>query len=131
MRFTMSDLRVSPSARPGAITEFRLRDRNRLDLICETLETRQLLSTAAAPDLSQITAQPDLTVLPLVSAGPTGLTPQQIANAYGVNGIKFSNGATGNGAGQTIAIVTAYNDPNITSDLAAFDRQFGLADPPS
>ena len=32
---------------------------------------------------------------------------------------------------QTIAIVTAYNDPKITSDLAAFDRQYGLSAPPS
>ena len=37
----------------------------------------------------------------------------------------------GNGAGQTIAIVDAYNDPNINSDLAAFDKQFGLSAPPS
>ena len=33
--------------------------------------------------------------------------------------------------GQTIAIVDAYNDPNISSDLAAFDKQFGLSAPPS
>jgi len=32
----------------------------------------------------------------------------------------------GNGAGQTIAIVAAYNDPTIASDLREFDSQFGL-----
>ena len=37
----------------------------------------------------------------------------------------------GNGAGQTIAIVDAFFDPNIQSDLGKFDAQFGLAAPPS
>jgi hypothetical protein len=60
------------------------------------------------------------------------LTPQQVQAAYGINRIAFSGGTvSGNGAGQTIAIVDAYNDPNISSDLAAFDRQYGLAAPPS
>jgi subtilase family serine protease len=130
----MSDSRLSAWARPGALAGFRLRNRNRFDLVCEDLESRQLLSTASgtAPDPSQILALPSLQVLPLVSTGPTGLTPQQIASAYGVNQIRFSGGkVVGNGAGQTIAIVTAYNDPSIRSDLAAFDRQFGLPDPPS
>ena len=68
-------------------------------------------------------AQTDLQVLPLVASGPTGYTPQQIQNAYGVNQITFSGGkVAGNGAGQTIAIVDAYNDPNIRSDLATFDN---------
>ena len=34
-------------------------------------------------------------------------------------------------AGQTIAIVNAYNDPNIASDLAAFESRYGLSAPPS
>ena len=33
------------------------------------------------------------------------------------------------GSGQTIAIVDAFNSPNIRTDLQAFDQQFGLADP--
>ena len=37
----------------------------------------------------------------------------------------------GTGAGQTIAIVDAYNDPNIVADLKVFDAEFGLAAPPS
>jgi subtilase family serine protease len=130
----MSNTRSSAWARPAELAEFRIRQRNRFDLNCESLESRQLLSTAAtsATDPSQVTALPSLQVLPLVTTGPTGLSPQQIASAYGVNQIKFSGGkVTGNGAGQTIAIVTAYNDPNITSDLAAFDKQYGLSAPPS
>ena len=73
---------------------------------------------------------------PWASAGPpaSALTPTQIRNAYGINGITFqSNGGTiaGNGAGETIAIVDAYDDPSISADLAAFDQQFGIAAPPS
>ena len=54
-----------------------------------------------------------------------GYTPAQIASAYGFNNINFGS-VMGNGAGQTIAIVDAYDDPNIASDLATFDAQFGL-----
>ena len=70
---------------------------------------------------------------------PWGLSPQQMAAAYGFNGITFG-GIAGDGSGQTIAIVDAYDDPALvdstapdfaTSDLAQFDRQYGLPDPPS
>src|SRR5262245_17968146 len=56
-------------------------------------------------------------------------TPAQIRHAYGFDQITFSaNGATiaGDGSGQTIAIVDAYDDPNIQSDLAHFDQSFNL-----
>ena len=65
-------------------------------------------------------------------SSPTGFSPSQITTAYGVNQITFKNGTiSGNGQGQTIAIVDAYNDPNISSDLVKFDSQFGLSAPPS
>ncbi|MBI3410000.1 MAG: S53 family peptidase [Planctomycetes bacterium] len=51
---------------------------------------------------------------------PTVYTPAQIQHAYGFD----LNSNTG--AGQTIAIVDAYDDPNIASDLAAFSSTFGL-----
>jgi hypothetical protein len=54
------------------------------------------------------------------SKGPAGgLTPADLANAYG-----FSP-AVG-GAGQTVAIVDAYDDPNIEKDLGTFDSEYGL-----
>jgi subtilase family serine protease len=63
---------------------------------------------------------------------PSGLSPAQIEQAYGLNQITFSNGTVkGTGAGETIAIVDAYDDPSIASDLTTFDRQYGLAAPPS
>jgi len=66
-------------------------------------------------------------------------TPFQIRAAYGINNISFGN-ITGDGTGQTIAIVDYYDDPNLvdssapgfsTSDLALFDQQFGMPDLPS
>ena len=53
---------------------------------------------------------------------PTGYTPATIKKYLGL---------TGNGSGQTIAIVDAYDHPNIASDLAVFNAKFGLPAPPS
>jgi hypothetical protein len=61
---------------------------------------------------------------------PTVFTPAQIRHAYGFDQITFSNGAVaGDGSGQTIAIVDAYDDPTIAADLHTFDQTFGLPDP--
>lgn len=56
-----------------------------------------------------------------------GDAPPTIWTAYGFNNLSCTQ-TTGNlcGSGQTIAIVDAYNDPNIASDLNTFDTQFGL-----
>jgi hypothetical protein len=61
--------------------------------------------------------------------------PAQIRHAYGFDQITFINGqgqtVAGDGTGQTIAIVDAFNQPNIAADLQKFDQTFGLAAPPS
>src|SRR5579884_3752203 len=63
---------------------------------------------------------------------PAGLSPQQVSQAYGFNQITFNNGTiVGNGSGQTIAIVDAYNQPNIARDLQTFDSTYGLPAPPT
>jgi subtilase family serine protease len=55
-----------------------------------------------------------------VSRGPAGgLTPADLASAYGYS-------PSVGGTGQTVAIVDAYDDPNIESDLATFDGNYGL-----
>jgi subtilase family serine protease len=51
--------------------------------------------------------------------GPSGFSPAQIKQAYGFP-------ANQQGAGQVIAIVDAFDDPNIEADLATFSTQFGL-----
>lgn len=69
---------------------------------------------------------------PFNSSSPYGFTPTQIRQAYGFDNITFSNGAIiGDGTGQTIAIIVAFDNPNIEADLHAFSLAFGLPDPPS
>lgn len=55
----------------------------------------------------------------------TTYTPAQINNAYGSDDIMFGS-VKGDGTGQTIAIVIAYDAPNIASDLAFFNSTYGL-----
>ncbi len=83
------------------------------------LESRDLLTTMVADPLYRLVANAGS------SPSSSSLTPAQVAAAYGFNKINFGS-VTGNGAGQTIAIVDAYSDPNIQSDLNTFDAQFGL-----
>jgi hypothetical protein len=81
---------------------------------------------AASQDPKTREAHPPHKVLR--SATPTyqgGYQPSQLATAYGFAGLAcYGSGSCG--AGQTIAIVDAYDNPTIASDLAAFDAQFGL-----
>lgn len=51
---------------------------------------------------------------------PSGLSPNQVRNAYGFNTISAK------GKGQVIAIVDAFDDPRIEADLGVFTKQFGL-----
>jgi hypothetical protein len=135
----VSTLSFSGVARRVACSSRWSRRRDRFSLHCELLEARQLLSvvqggSSAAAVLNQPIVQPNISVMPagIDDASPTGFSPSQITTAYGVNEITFKNGTiSGNGQGQTIAIVDAYNDPDITSDLGKFDSQFGLSAPPS
>jgi parallel beta-helix repeat protein len=82
---------------------------------------------------------PEGKLVPLFTPGPTGYTPQQLQTAYGLNQVNFA-GIKGDGAGQTIALVDAYDNPSFvnstdpnfnTSALHIFDQTFGLPDPPS
>lgn len=104
----------------------------------EQLEPRRMLSAQAVPQsaFTTVVLANSLggTAAVAGSSSPpsAAFSPSTILNAYGFNQVTFSNGTVqGNGAGQTIALVDAYNDPNITTDLAAFDSQFGIAAPPS
>ncbi len=61
---------------------------------------------------------------------PGALTPAQMQAAYGFGNITLPDGSPATGAGETIAIVDAFDDPNIQSDLHTFDVQyFGGVDP--
>ena len=66
----------------------------------------------------------------LLAASPVGMTPAMVRTAYGFDKIVFNSGGqaiAGDGSGQTIAIVTAYDDSRIVRDLHAFDAAFGLS----
>ncbi len=135
----MITLRVSQRARRRALSARLSRRHPRFAPICENLETRQLLSVSAFPahpvgvgSPPPASVQPSVSVLPPSTvASPGGLSPNQIRVAYGVNQVGFNGNVVGNGAGQTIAIIDAYYDPNIASDLGKFDAQYGLSAPPS
>jgi hypothetical protein len=96
---------------------------------------RPMIAVEAAPTVAGVSQRPQAFGQP----NPWGLAPQQVAAAYGFNAIAFG-GIAGDGTGQTIAIVDTYDDPALvdstdpgfgSSDLAQFDRQYGLPDPPS
>jgi len=54
----------------------------------------------------------------LANATPSGFGPADLAGAYGL--------PAGGGAGATVAIVDAYDDPNAESDLSLYRAQYGL-----
>jgi Domain of unknown function (DUF4082) len=103
----------------------------KISLRVDRLEAREVLSTIGPLPIADSAAalqvaHPMFALSPDSGNGPGGgYTPAQITAAYGFNSISF-NGAPGTGAGETIAIVDAYNDPNIVPDLATFDSEFGL-----
>jgi Bacterial Ig-like domain (group 3)/Right handed beta helix region len=53
-------------------------------------------------------------------AGTVAYTPAEIRSAYGISALGLD------GTGQTIAIVDAYDDPDILEAADAFDTEFGL-----
>jgi subtilase family serine protease len=91
----------------------------------EPLEHRLLLSASLKHEALVV---PNSHVLPaVVGTAPAGFTPAQIRRAYGFDNVTFGDGTIqGDGEGQTIAIVDAYNQTNITSDLGVFNQAFSL-----
>jgi subtilase family serine protease len=118
-RLTLEALedRVVPSTFSVAETQFS-----------PVLTARETSGSAATSNLLVMT--PNGFASPLDTAAYPPYTPAQIRQAYGFNQIAFNNGTIqGDGSGQTIAIVDAYDDPNIGNDLHQFDLEFGLPDP--
>jgi hypothetical protein len=91
---------------------------------------------------AKVTVSAGATLTPGVIVGgttPNGKTPAQVRAAYGLGAagsasisypVTFGT-VIGDGAGQTIAIIDAYDDPNAASDLHHFSAYFGLPDAPS
>jgi large repetitive protein len=97
----------------------------------EMLEGRIVpASTSARNLLAPGSFHPTVEVLIASQSVPnaSGYTPAQITSAYGLTGITV-NGVIGDGSGVAIAVVDAFDNPNIAIDLKAFDKQFNLPDP--
>src|SRR6202046_1223359 len=74
------------------------------------------------PHYSVFTPDPSTEAATTPGAPPTtAFNPTQIRHAYGFDLV------SNQGAGQTIGIVDAYDDPNAEADLGVFDQQYGLA----
>ncbi len=147
------------SSQQRSFRVLRSRRKRLVQPILENLETRLVLSSSStridlnlhefhAPGTYPAGLTPSsLGILPQDNGFtfPVGYVPQQIQTAYGVNQITFG-GITGDGTGQTIAIVDAYDDPDFvneylsngkinpayaSSDLGEFDSQMvdGLGNP--
>jgi hypothetical protein len=104
----------------------------------ECLESRELLSVSplaleAKPMVTPQLITPSLMgpAQPADAGGSAPYTPAQMLKAYGTDQVTFSyNGlfpVRGDGAGQTIAIVDAGDQPNIFSDADTFDSMFPVS----
>jgi hypothetical protein len=94
--------------------------------VCESLESRTLLSGVTLHIVPH--SQRPFTTFVIPAQGSTlepPYTPSEVRTAYGLNNINFS-GVIGNGAGQTIALIEAFNDPDLASDANKFSSMYGL-----
>ena len=73
---------------------------------------------AACDSIIHETIQPDGRIVP--AATPSGYGPSDLQSAYRLP-------SSTAGAGQTVAIVDAYNDPNVLADLCVYRAQFSIA----
>src|SRR3954468_20642396 len=96
----------------------------------EQLENRLPLSAAHASLEAVIGHHLEPAKRNVGSAYPIGLTPDATRAYYGFDQVSFG-GAAADGTGQTIAIVTARNNPKIANHLAVFNETFNLPDAPS
>ena len=58
----------------------------------------------------------------LAASRPSGLPPSQVQSVYKLSGLAASSKA---GTGQVIAIVDAYHDPHVLTDLNAWNAEYG------
>jgi autotransporter-associated beta strand protein len=97
--------------------------------VVEPLEARIFLNSTSALDnysipaqLSQAVEMPQLYLADgQISPSTLWLTPSALSSWYGFNNVSDS------GSGETIAIIDWGNDPNIGSDLSAFDSEYGIS----
>jgi len=107
--------RMLNGAVAGTLKRAERRHRGGRPVVMEELESRLLMSVVTYASYSLANA-----------AG--GISAAAMRHAYGFDSISFG-GVTGNGSGQAIAIVDAWDTPDIQNDLHQFDLALGLSDP--
>jgi subtilase family serine protease len=93
--------------------------------IASSLQGPASMRRSRRPFVPQLDRLEEIKLLATVS----GYTPTDFRDAYNLNVTYFNTSGTwvaALGTGQTIAIVDAYHDPNLASDLAKFDSTFKL-----
>jgi len=120
---------VSLALASGALAHSGSRQRvgyAKLQRVCRTPRPRQVgcfaLVRRPVPESSRAEAgvKPYVAGAGAYEVGPGGgFTPGDLESAYGFSG-------ESGGAGQTVAIVDAYDDPKIEADLRTFDEHYGL-----
>jgi subtilase family serine protease len=92
----------------------------------EQLEPRYLLAADSVAFPNVIRMRP----ADMPSVNVVGYTPAQLRAAYSFDQVTLTdlhgNAVAATGAGQTIAIIDAFSDPNIGAEAATFSQQFGL-----
>ena len=94
-----------------------------------TAAAHQVAWTRSCPNPTHlgVMACDALRVTSTVENAPMGVHPNVTPSGYGPSSLYSAyNLPSGGGAGQTVAIVDAYNDPNAASDMAAYRAQYGL-----
>jgi subtilase family serine protease len=89
-------------------------------LVTVTIIASGQRGTAAGGPPDTVQAKPPIHVRGNATIAPTGYAPAQIRHAYGFDSL------TNDGTQQIIAIVDAYDDPTVASDLQKFIATFGL-----
>jgi hypothetical protein len=83
--------------------------------------TPKIASSASSTPSKVLTVAPGGTARAVTRATPFGYGPSDLRSAY-----SLGSASANRGAGQTIAIVDAYDHPNAASDLANFRSTYGL-----
>jgi len=87
-----------------------------MTIICTTV-LLHIPALAEARTFDDFQAHPPIHTLAGISSSPQGLTPKQVKAAYDL---------PSTGGGGTIAIIDAFGESSIQSDLAAFDKEFSV-----
>lgn len=80
---------------------------------------------ATADVVSPQAVEPEAIVLGSVATAGFYMSPQQVRTRYGFDGLSTTTPAA-QGSGQLIAIVSAYNNPDLAANLAAFSAKYNL-----